>query len=104
MVDIYERLLMLKRMPEDVLNLHSELNMRKSEKSKNILIICRSAKDAREALKGMAMNYEGECKVKLNKMILETKDRNIIFMPISRIDILYGLKYKEYYLEDEYNI
>lgn len=101
---IYDRLLMLKRMPEEVLEFYSKLNSRKSEKSKNILVICRTVKDANEALRGMAANCGEGCKINKTRMMLETGERNIIFMPIGRLDTLVGIKYKEYYLEDEYKI
>lgn len=86
------------------MNLHSELNMRKSERSKNILIVCRSVKDAYEAMKGIISNYDGICKINKSKMRIEMGERNIIFMPISRTEMLTGLKYREYYLEDEYKV
>ena len=103
----YDKLMNLKRLIESspgVYTLYKDLNSRKDPRSKNILVICRTIKDAKEAIKMSARNYLDRAKFNLIKLWLKIDDTTIYFLPMSRIDYVVGLKYKEYYFDETFNI
>lgn len=103
----YDKLMNLKRLIESspgIYSLYKDLNSRKDPRSKNILVICRTIKDAKEAIKMSARNYLDRAKFNLIKLWLKIDDTTIYFLPMSRIDFVVGLKYKEYYFDETFNI
>lgn len=99
----YDKLMNLKRLIEGspgVYSLYKDLNSRKDPRSKNILVICRTIKDAKEAIKMSTRNYLDRAKFNLIKLWLKIDDTTIYFLPMSRIDFVVGLKYKEYYFDE----
>jgi len=103
----YDKLMNLKRLIESspgIYSLYKDLNSRKDPRSKNILVICRTIKDAKEAIKMSARNYLDRAKFNLIKLWLKIDDTTIYFLPMSRIDYVVGLKYKEYYFDETFNI
>lgn len=103
----YDKLMNLKRLIESspgIYTLYKDLNSRKDPRSKNILVICRTIKDAKEAIKMSARNYLDRAKFNLIKLWLKIDDTTIYFLPMSRIDYVVGLKYKEYYFDETFNI
>lgn len=103
----YDKLMNLKRLIESspgIYTLYKDLNSRKDPRSKNILVICRTIKDAKEAIKMSARNYLDRAKFNLIKLWLKIDDTTIYFLPMSRIDFVVGLKYKEYYFDETFNI
>lgn len=103
----YDKLMNLKRLIESspgIYTLYKDLNSRKDPRSKNILVICRTIKDAKEAIKMSARNYLDRAKFNLIKLWLKIDDTTIYFLPMSRIDFIVGLKYKEYYFDETFNI
>lgn len=91
----------LKNMPKRVIEAYQNLEARKTPSSKNILIICRSKEEARNAMRRFAQNMPG-CKVHSSNLRIEMSDRNIYF--ISSADVSFnitGLRYKEYYFEED---
>lgn len=103
----YDKLMNLKRLIESspgIYSLYKDLNSRKDPRSKNILVICRTIKDAKEAIKMSARNYLDRAEFNLIKLWLKIDDTTIYFLPMSRIDFVVGLKYKEYYFDETFNI
>lgn len=103
----YDKLMNLKRLIESspgIYTLYKDLNSRKDPRSKNILVICRTIKDAKEAIKMSARNYLDRAEFNLIKLWLKIDDTTIYFLPMSRIDYVVGLKYKEYYFDETFNI
>lgn len=103
----YDKLMNLKRLIESspgIYTLYKDLNSRKDPRSKNILVICRTIKDAKEAIKMSARNYLDRAKFNLIKLWLKIDDTTIYFLSMSRIDYVVGLKYKEYYFDETFNI
>lgn len=103
----YDKLMNLKRLIESspgIYTLYKDLNSRKDPRSKNILVICRTIKDAKEAIKMSARNYLDRAEFNLIKLWLKIDDTTIYFLPMSRIDFVVGLKYKEYYFDETFNI
>lgn len=106
-LEMYNSLMMLKRMSRNNpkrIDQHKYLEMRRDEKSNNILVICRTKKDCREAMKFIAKDNLDKCKVHLTSGILELEDTTIKFVPVSWADDLEGFRYKEYYFEEEFHI
>lgn len=99
----YDKLMNLKRLIEGspgVYTLYKDLDSRKDPKSKNILVICRTVKDAKEALKMSARNFIEKAEFNLIKLWLKIDDTTIYFLPMSRIEFVVGMKYKEYYFDE----
>lgn len=106
-LEMYNSLLTLKRLSRSNpkrIDQHKYLEMRREPTSKNILVICRTRKDCREAMKFIARDHLSECKANLNTGILELNDTTIKFIPVSYIEDVVGFKYKEYYFEEEFHI
>ena len=82
--------------------LYKRLNNYKDTKSNNILVICRTVKNAREAIRMSAKNYIDRAKFNLIQLWLEIDDIRIYFLPMSRIDDVVGLHYKEYYFDETF--
>ena len=102
MMSEYLSLRSLKNMPENILADFKNLESRKTDESKDVLIICKSKDECRKALRRMADNVLGECKVHLSSLKLEMSDRSIYFAPVKDISFhISGLRYKEYYFEED---
>lgn len=102
----YDKLISLRRIIENspnIYTLYRDLNSRRKADSKNILIICRTVKDAREAIKMSANNYLDKAKINLVKFWLKIDGTTFYFLPMSRLDLLTGLRYKEYYFDGAWN-
>lgn len=106
-LEMYNSLLMLKRLSRNNprrIDQHKYLEMRIDKNSKNILVICRTKKDCKEAMKFIAKDHLSDCKANLNTGILKINDTTIKFIPVSYVEDVAGFKYKEYYFEEEFNI
>ena len=106
-LEMYNSLLTLKRLSRSNprrIDQHKYLEMRREPSSKNILVICRTRKDCREAIKFIARDHLSECKANLNTCILELNDTTIKFIPVSCVEDVVSFKYKEYYFEEEFHI
>lgn len=106
----YHKLTTLKRLESykragdrDIFKLFEELNNMKDKNSKNIVIVCETVKGAKEAMKLIALDYIDKCTIHKFAMYLEFEDRNVYFIPMSRISELVEIKYKEYYMEGMLN-
>lgn len=99
----YDKLMNLKRLIDNnpsIFTLYQELNSYKDPKSKNILIICRTVKDAKEAIKMSARNYIDRAEFNLLQFWLKIDDTMLYFIPITRIEWITGRRFKEYYFDD----
>lgn len=99
----YDKLMNLKRLIDNspgIFTLYQELNSHKDPRSKNILIICRTVKDAREAIKMSARNYIDRAEFNLLHFWLKIDDTTLYFLPMTRIEWIAGRKYKEYYFDE----
>lgn len=106
-LDVYNSLMMLKRIARnhpDRFNKHKNLEIRKDIKSNNILVICRTKKDCKEAMNFIAKDNLGRCEIHSSSNILKIDGTTIKFISISMVDELIGYRYKEYYFEEEFNI
>lgn len=101
----YNSLRILKRIDDKYLRTHYNLQSRINKDSKNRLIICRSKKDCREAIKFIAKDYLGRADINMSDLKIKIGDITLIFMPVSEIDYsLTGYRYKEYYFEEEFHL
>ena len=99
----YDKLMNLKRIIDNspgIFTLYQELNSHKDPRSKNILIICRTVKDAREAIKMSARNYIDRAEFSLLHFWLKIDNTTLYFLPMTRIEWIVGRKYKEYYFDE----
>lgn len=104
-LEAYNSLQMLKRMDEKHLRTHYNLQSRIKKDSKNRLIICRSKKDCREAIKFIAKDYLDRAKIDMSNLKIKIDDITLVFMPVLDIDnSLTGYRYKEYYFEEEFHL
>lgn len=106
-LEMYNSLLTLKRLSRNNprrIDQHKYLEMRREPNSKNILVICRTRKDCREAMKFIAKDHLSDCKANLNTGILKLNDTTIKFIPVSCVEDVVRFKYKEYYFEEEFHI
>lgn len=104
-LETYNALMILKRVSERNFILYRNLQNRIDKDSKNILVICKSVKACKEALKFIANDHLDNCKIHLNANKLEIEGKQIVFAPVSKLeDFLVGYKYKEYYFEEEFHI
>lgn len=96
---------MLKRIDKKYFELFFNLQNRIDSTSKNRLVICRSKKDCKEAMKFIAKDHLGECKIDSMSNKLTIDNVTIIFIPVSELDYsLVGYKYKDYYFEEEFKL
>lgn len=95
---IYDKLLMLKRLEADsnVFSVYDRLNQRVDEKSKNILVICRSVKEAREAMRIAKDDADKYC---MTASYILVGERRIYFLPIKEA-LRRKLRYQKYYLDE----
>lgn len=95
---IYDKLLMLKRLEADsnVFSVYKKLNQRVDEKSKNILVICRSVKEAREAMRIAKDDADKYC---MTASYILVGERCIYFLPIKEA-LRRKLRYQKYYLDE----
>lgn len=95
---IYDKLLMLKRLEADsnVFSVYGQLNQRVDEKSKNILVICRSVKEAREAMRIAKDDADKYC---MTASYILVGERRIYFLPIKEA-LRRKLRYQKYYLDE----
>lgn len=95
---IYDKLLMLKRLEADsnVFSVYNRLNQRVDEKSKNILVICRSAKEARAAMRIAKDDADKYC---MTASYILVGERRIYFLPIKEA-LRRKLRYQKYYLDE----
>lgn len=95
---IYDKLLMLKRLEADlnVFSVYKKLNQRVDEKSKNILVICRSVKEAREAMRIAKDDADKYC---MTASYILVGERRIYFLPIKEA-LRRKLRYQKYYLDE----
>lgn len=104
-LEAYNSLQMLKRIGEKHLRTHYNLQSRIKKDSKNRLIICRSKKDCREAIKFIAKDYLDRAKIDMSNLKIKIDDITLVFMPVLDIDnSLTGYRYKEYYFEEEFHL
>lgn len=104
-LEAYNSLQMLKRIDEKHLRTHYNLQSRIKKDSKNRLIICRSKKDCREAIKFIAKDYLDRAKIDMSNLKIKIDDITLVFMPVLDIDnSLTGYKYKDYYFEEEFHL
>lgn len=104
-LEAYNSLQMLKRIDEKHLRTHYNLRSRIKKDSKNRLIICRSKKDCREAIKFIAKDYLDRAEIDMSNLKIKIDDITLIFMPVLDIDnSLTGYRYKEYYFEEEFHL
>lgn len=104
-LEAYNSLQMLKRIDEKHLRTHYNLQSRIKKDSKNRLIICRSKKDCREAIKFIAKDYLDRAKIDMSNLKIKIDDITLVFMPVLDIDnSLTGYRYKEYYFEEEFHL
>ena len=104
-LEAYNSLQMLKRMDEKHLRTHYNLQSRIKKDSKNRLIICRSKKDCREAIKFIAKDYLDRAEIDMSNLKIKIDDITLVFMPVLDIDnSLTGYRYKEYYFEEEFHL
>lgn len=95
---IYDKLLMLKRLEADsnVFSVYGQLNQRVDEKSKNILVICRSVKEAREAIRVVKDDAD---EYHASESYILMGERRIYFLPIKEA-LRRKLRYQKYYLDE----
>ena len=95
---IYDKLLMLKRLEADlnVFSVYKKLNQGVDEKSKNILVICRSVKEAREAMRIAKDDADKYC---MTASYIVVGERRIYFLPIKEA-LRRKLRYQKYYLDE----
>lgn len=104
-LEAYNSLQMLKRIDEKHLRTHYNLQSRIKKDSKNRLIICRSKKDCREAIKFIAKDYLDRAKIDMSNLKIKIDDITLVFMPVLDIDnSLTGYRYKDYYFEEEFHL
>lgn len=104
-LEAYNSLQMLKRIDEKHLRTHYNLRSRIKKDSKNRLIICRSKKDCREAIKFIAKDYLDRAEIDMSNLKIKIDDITLIFMPVLDIDnSLTGYRYKDYYFEEEFHL
>ena len=104
-LEAYNSLQMLKRIDEKHLRTHYNLQSRIKKDSKNRLIICRSKKDCREAIKFIAKDYLDRAKIDMSNLKIKIDDITLVFMPVLDIDnSLAVYRYKDYYFEEEFHL
>ena len=104
-LEAYNSLQILKRIDEKYLRTYYNLQSRIDKGSKNRLIICKSKKDCREAIKFIAKDYLDRAEINMSDLKIKIDDITLIFMPVSEIDYyLTGYRYKKYYFEDEFHL
>ena len=70
--------------------------------SNNILVICRTWRSSLELLSDVAKSYIDKARIQKSKGILTIEGTTITFLPISRLGTLDGMRYKEYYFEEDF--
>ena len=74
-LEAYNSLQMLKRIDEKHLKTHYNLRSRIDKDSKNRLIICRSKKDCREAIKFIAKDYLDRAEIDMSNLKIKIYTR-----------------------------
>lgn len=100
----YNNLRTLKKMKPERISQYLKLEQHKKEDSKNILVICRTVKETKEAIKFISKDHIGECEVHSASCIIKINGKHIKFIAVNNLEDLTGLRYKEYYFIDEFNI